>query len=257
MLCALQWHPYWLKKFMINPKTYYFSFAKFIPILLLLSVASLAAALLWMLGYSNTTAIGQADIYWVFYLHIAAAAAALFCYGVVALSSLFQLFEPKRLMPIVFSHGFAPSGFIMTLFALGSGALFGRPMWGAYWIWDSRLTALLILLFFFGAFISLSVSKVNNRQDLNDRKAAVSALLGVVIIPVLYVFFDLYTPMAHDLDNSLLRSNGRDAYVLMILFSVTLFTYMLAMCFSRCRDVILERERRATWAQDAAIEGEL
>ncbi len=160
-------------------------------------------------------------------------------------------------MPIVFSHGFAPSGFVMTLFALGSGALFGRPMWGAYWIWDSRLTALLILLFFFGAFISLSVSKVNNRQDLNDRKAAASALLGVVVIPVLYVFFDLYTPMAHDLDNSLLRSNGRDAYVLMFLFTVNLFTYMFAMSLSRCRNVILERERRATWAQDAAIEGEL
>ena len=217
----------------------------------------MAAALLWMLGYSDTTAIGQADIYWVFYLHIAATAAALCCYGIVALSSLFQFFNPKGLMPIVFSHGFAPSGFVMTLFALGSGALFGRPMWGAYWIWDSRLTALLILLFFFGAFISLSVSKVNNRQDLNDRKAAASALLGVVVIPVLYVFFDLYTPMAHDLDNSLLRSNGRDAYVLMFLFSVNLFTYMLAMSLSRCRDVILERERRATWAQDAAIEGEL
>lgn len=242
---------------MIKPKTYYFSFAKFIPLLLMMSIASMAAALLWMLGYSDTTAIGQADIYWVFYLHIAATAAALCCYAIVAISSLFQFFNSKALMPIVFSHGFAPSGFVMTLFALGSGALFGRPMWGAYWIWDSRLTALLILLFFFGAFISLSVSKVNNRQDLNDRKAAASALLGVVVIPVLYVFFDLYTPMAHDLDNSLLRSNGRDAYVLMFLFTVNLFTYMFAMSLSRCRDVILERERRATWAQDAAIEGEL
>ena len=242
---------------MINPKTYYFYFAKFIPLLLIVAVVSMAAALLWMLGYSDTTAIGQADIYWVFYLHIAATAAALSCYGIVSLASLFQLFSPKALMPIVFSHGFAPSGFVMTLFALGSGALFGRPMWGAYWIWDSRLTALLILLFFFGAFISLSVSKVNNRRDLNDRKAAASALLGVVIIPVLYVFFDLYMPMAHDLDNSLLRSNGRDAYVLMFLFTVSLFTYMFAMSLSRCRDVILERERRATWAQEAAIEGEL
>ena len=225
---------------MIKPKTYYFSFAKFIPLLLIMSIASMAAALLWMLGYSDTTAIGQADIYWVFYLHIAATAAALCCYAIVAISSLFQFFNSTALMPIVFSHGFAPSGFVMTLFALGSGALFGRPMWGAYWI-----------------CISLSVSKVNNRQDLNDRKAAASALLGVVVIPVLYVFFDLYTPMAHDLDNSLLRSNGRDAYVLMFLFTVNLFTYMFAMSLSRCRNVILERERRATWAQDAAIEGEL
>ena len=96
---------------MVNPKTYYFSFAKFIPILLLISVASMAAALLWMLSYSDTTAIGQADIYWVFYLHIAAAGVALLCYGVVCLASLMQLANPQALMPIVFAHGFAPSGF--------------------------------------------------------------------------------------------------------------------------------------------------
>ena len=63
--------------------------------------------------------------------------------------------------------------------------------------------------------------------------------------------------MAHDLENSLIRSNGRDAYVLMSLFMLNLFTYSLAMALSRCRTVILERERRAIWAQDAALEGEL
>ena len=213
---------------MVNPKTYYFSFAKFIPILLLISVAS---------------------------MHIAAAGVALLCYGVVCLASLMQLANPQALMPIVFSHGFAPSGFVMTLFSLGAGALFGRPMWGAYWIWDSRL--LLILLVFFAAFISLSASKVNHKREVNDKRASISAILGVIVVPVLYVFFDLFTPMAHDLENSLIRSNGRDAYVLMSLFMLNLFTYSLAMALSRCRTVILERERRAIWAQDAALEGEL
>lgn len=242
---------------MANPKTYYFSFARFIPILLLISVASMAGALLWMVSYSDTTAIGQADIYWVFYLHIAAAVVAMICYLIVVVGSMLQLMNRDALMPIVFSHGFAPSGFVMTLFAIGSGALFGRPMWGAYWVWDSRLTALLILLLFFGAFISLSSSRTHMRQEVCDRRASISALVGLVLIPTMYVIFDLFTPMAHDLDNSLLRSNGRDAYILMALFAVNLSTYTLAMAFSRCRTVILERERRAIWAQEAALEGEL
>lgn len=160
-------------------------------------------------------------------------------------------------MPIVISHGCAPSGFVMTIFALGSGALFGRPLWGAYWIWDSRLTALLILLFFFAAFISLSASRVSSRREVNDKRAAVSAIIGFILIPLLYVFFDLFTPMAHDLDNSLLRSNGRDAYILMALFGVNLISYSTAMICSRCRTVILERQRRAVWSQEAALEGEL
>ena len=242
---------------MINPKTYYFSFARFIPLLLLISVASMAAALLWMLSYSDTTAIGHADIYWVFYLHIAATIVALICYTVMAVSSLMHLSNPEALMPIVISHGCAPSGFVMTIFALGSGALFGRPLWGAYWIWDSRLTALLILLFFFATFISLSASRLSSRREVNDKRAAVSAIIGFILIPLLYVFFDLFTPMAHDLDNSLLRSNGRDAYILMALFGVNLISYSTAMICSRCRTVILERQRRAVWSQEAALEGEL
>ena len=116
---------------------------------------------------------------------------------------------------------------------------------------------MLILLFFFAAFISLSASRVNNSRELNDKKAAISALLGLVLIPGLYFFFDLFTPMAHDLDNSLLRSNGRDAYILMSLFGLNLFCYALAMSLGRCRTVILEREKRAVWAQEAALEGEL
>ena len=218
---------------MANPKSYYFSFARFIPILLLISVASMASALLWMVSYSDTTAIGQADIYWVFYLHIAAAVVAMICYLIVAVGSMLQLMNRDALMPIVFSHGFAPSGFVMTL------------------------TALLILLLFFGAFISLSSSRTHMRQEVCDRRASISALVGLVLIPTMYVIFDLFTPMAHDLDNSLLRSNGRDAYILMALFAVNLSTYTLAMAFSRCRTVILERERRAIWAQEAALEGEL
>ena len=96
---------------MANPKSYYFTFAKFIPILLLISVASMAAALLWMLSYSDTTAIGKADIYWVFYLHIAGAVVALTFYAVVVLGSLLHLLNPQALMPIVFLSRFCPKRF--------------------------------------------------------------------------------------------------------------------------------------------------
>ena len=63
--------------------------------------------------------------------------------------------------------------------------------------------------------------------------------------------------MVHDLDNSLIRSNGLDAQVLMTLYSLMLGFYTLAMVFARSRTVILERERRAVWALDAALEGTL
>ena len=94
-------------------------------------------------------------------------------------------------------------------------------------------------------------------RDRNIRRASISSLVGLFVIPACFLGFDLFSPMVHDLDNSLIRSNGLDAQVLMTLYSLMLGFYTLAMVFARSRTVILERERRAVWALDAALEGTL
>lgn len=243
--------------FNFTAKTIYTGLGRCISVLLALAICAMGASAVWMYAYSNTTAIGAADIYWVFYLHIVATAIALGCYLLMALSGIGVVFFNLKLWAVVVSQACAPTGFLMTVFAIVAGALFGRPMWGQYWVWDSRLTALLILLIFFFAFLTLSASRVSFERERNLRRASISSLVGLFIISGCFLGFDLFSPMVHDLDNSLIRSNGLDAQVLMTLYSLMLGFYALAMIFARSRTVILERQRRAVWALEAALEGTL
>ena len=225
--------------------------------LLISAVVLLLSALIWMFGFSDTTAIGSADIYWVFYLHIAASAVSVVLYVLMTLASLATLIAKESLYAPMLSTAIAPSGFIMTFFAIGTGALFGRPLWGHYWVWDARLTGLVILLFFFGAFITFANAKGFHLRRHSDVRSSLVAVAGLVFIPILYSMFDTLAPMAHDLGNSLERSSGQDAYILMISFTLMLGFYSLSMILSRSRTIILERERRSVWAQDDALEGKL
>lgn len=241
----------------ILPKQFYFLAGRLIPMFLIAACVFLLSALIWMFGFSDTTDIGSADIYWVFYLHIASSAVAIVFYFVMALASLVTLTSRTSLYGPMTACAIAPTGFVMTVFAIGTGALFGRPIWGQYWVWDARLSGLLILLLFFGAFITFANSKGFHLRRHTDVRSALVAVLGLIVLPVSYWFFGTMAPMAHDLSKSLERSSGQDAYILMISFTLMLGFYAIGMVLSRSRTIILERERRAVWAQEDALEGKL
>ena len=78
----------------------------------------------------------------------------------------------------------APTGALMTFLALWTGALWGKPTWGTWWVWDARLTSELILLFLYIGFMSLHAAIDDERRA--DRAAAVLALVGVVNVPIIY-----------------------------------------------------------------------
>ena len=78
----------------------------------------------------------------------------------------------------------APTGALMTFLALWTGALWGRPTWGAYWVWDARLTSELILLFLYLGFMALQAAIDDPRRA--DKAGAVLALVGVINVPIIY-----------------------------------------------------------------------
>ena len=238
-------------------KEFYYYAGSTIRVALFLAAIFLADALLWMLLFSDTTAIGTADIFWVFYLHLSATITALACYFLMSMSSLWLLLSKKSFFAPVIAMASAPTGFIMSILALGTGALFGRPVWGSYWVWDARLSGLLILLFFFAAFLTFAAPRGQKFRRHTDVRAAVSALSGIFLIPLFYGLFDLLAPMKHELDNILVASNGVDPHFLIVSFTISLVCYATAMILARSRTIILERDHRSAWAQDEALEGKL
>ncbi len=240
-----------------KPKNLYLFAGYVIPKLLLLAAALLVACVVWMVAFSSTTAIGSADIYWVFYAHLSASFISVTCFVLLGLMSIWLLMQKDNTIVAAITMAIAPTGLLMTLFAIGAGGLFGRTIWGVYWVWDIRLTGLLVELLFFFAFITIANTPGWSLQRQNDVRAGFIAIFGMLMLPIAYFGFDLVTPMQHDLSYSLARSHGKDAPILIGLMLAMFTTYAVAMIMARMRTVLLEREHRAVWAQEDALEGVL
>lgn len=145
----------------------------------------------------------------------------------------------------------APTGALMTFLALWTGALWGKPTWGTYWVWDARLTSELILLFLYLGFLSLHASIEDTRKA--DRSAAILAIVGVVNIPIIYFSVKWWNTLHQGASVSLTKAPTMATQMLtgMLIMTIAFWAYSFAMSFYRSRTLILERERHTAWAQEA------
>ncbi|MBI2293956.1 MAG: cytochrome c biogenesis protein CcsA, partial [Betaproteobacteria bacterium] len=141
----------------------------------------------------------------------------------------------------------APTGALMTFIALWTGALWGKPMWGAWWVWDARLTSELILLFLYLGFMSLQAAIDDARRA--DKAGAVIALVGVVNVPIIYFSVQWWNTLHQGASVSLTRSPSMAATMLigMLLMALGFWMYGIAATLLRVRCIILERERNSEW----------
>ena len=138
----------------------------------------------------------------------------------------------------------------MTFIALWSGALWGRPTWGAYWVWDARLTSELILLFLYLGFIALQAAIDDPRRA--DRAGAVLALVGAVNVPIIYFSVKWWNTLHQGASVSLTKAPSMATTMLtgMLLMALGFWMYSIAVTLVRVRSIILERERRSDWVRD-------
>ena len=118
----------------------------------------------------------------IMYIHVPAAWLAMMGYGIVAMSS-FGLLVFRHPLADVSAKAAAPIGAAFTLLALITGSLWGKPMWGTYWVWDARLTSVLILFFLYMGLIALRTSIED--ENAASKLTAILGLVGVAILPVI------------------------------------------------------------------------
>lgn len=151
------------------------------PIVLTLTMLLLGAGLYTGL-LTSPPDYQQGDAMRIMYVHVPASWMALFVYGFLALMSLFVLVWRHPLAEIL-AVSSVPIGALFTALSLATGSLWGKPMWGAYWVWDARLTSVLVLLFLYGGYWALY--KAHSRPDQGVRAASLLALIGVVNLPII------------------------------------------------------------------------
>jgi heme exporter protein C len=191
----------------------------------------------------------QGDSYRIIFIHVPSAWMAMVLYLAMAFWAAIGLIFNARLAAML-AQAIAPTGAMMAFLALWTGALWGRPTWGTYWVWDARLTSTLILLFLYIGFISLRAAIDDERRA--DRASAVLAIVGVVNVPIIYFSVKWWNTLHQGASVSLTKAPSMAAIMLegMLVMALAFWAYCFAVVFARVRHIILERERGAAWTRE-------
>jgi heme exporter protein C len=225
-----------------NPTRFMKLSGTLLPWLAAVAALSLIAGL--YLGFAAPPDYQQGDTVKIMFIHVPAAWTAMMCYGLMALASLLSLVNRHPLADVA-AKSAAPLGALFTALALITGSLWGKPMWGAYWVWDARLTSFLLLLFLYLGYIALWNAIEDETRAA--RAAAILALVGVVNLPIIEFSVDWWNTLHQG--ESIIRAGGPLIAAvflwplgLMALGYTTLFFTLWLVAF---RTEIIERRARS------------
>ncbi|MFT0548541.1 heme ABC transporter permease CcmC [Allopusillimonas ginsengisoli] len=231
-----------------SPKMFYPLAGKLIPWF------AAAAAILAIIGmyvgfFMAPTDAQQGEGYRIIFLHVPVSWMSMFIYLVMAFWAAIGLAFNSRLAAMMAS-ALAPTGAMFTFLSLWTGALWGKPMWGTWWVWDARLTSELILLFLYIGFMALQSAVDEPRRA--DKAGAVLALVGVVNIPIIYFSVQWWNTLHQGASVSLTQAPSMAALMLigMLLMALASWMYTVAIALMRVRCIILEREHHAGWLDE-------
>ena len=193
--------------------------------------------------------------YRISFLHVPASWMSMFIYLVMAFWAATGLAFNTRLSGMMAS-ALAPTGALFAFLSLWTGALWGKPMWGTWWVWDARLTSELILLFLYIGFIALQAAIDDPRRA--DKAGAILALVGVVNIPIIYFSVKWWNTLHQGASVSLTRAPSMATMMLwgMLLCTLACWMYSIAVALMRVRMIMLERERHTDWVHALLIDPE-
>jgi len=211
---------------------------------------ALAIAGLWLGFFVAPTDAQQGEGYRIIFVHVPASWMAMFIYCVMAFWAAVGLAFRVRLASMMAS-ALAPTGALFALLSLFTGALWGKPMWGTWWVWDARLTSTLILFFLYLGFIALQAAIDDPRRA--DKAGAIVALVGVVNVPIIYFSVRWWNTLHQGASVSVTKSASMAQTMLwaMLLMALAFWMYAIAVALARVRNILLEREAHTEWVQHA------
>lgn len=183
------------------------------------------------------------------FVHVPSAWMSLFIYVFMAVLSAIYLIWNIKLADVMASSS-AALGASFTFLALATGSLWGKPMWGAWWVWDARLTSELILLFLYLGYIAL-VSAIEDKRTA-ARAGGVLILVGVVNIPIIHYSVEWWStlhqgPTVTKFDKPSIHFS---MLLPLLLMAAAFQLYYFTVLLIRARAEVVDRERRSAWVQE-------
>lgn len=233
-----------------SPPTFYRLADRFAPWLAVLSALLIGYGLVGGLVLAPAD-YQQGEAFRIIYVHVPAAWLSLSGYVAMAVAALVAIIWRMKLAECVVV-AIAPVGASWTALALVTGMLWGKPMWGAYWVWDARLTSELVLLFLFLGVIGLYHAFEDRRQGA--RAAAFLAIIGIINVPIVHFSVNWWNTLHQGSTVNVFGQSKISADMLWPLLTMTLATkfYYLASLFSRARTDLLALEGGKDWVRKIA-----
>jgi heme exporter protein C len=190
----------------------------------------------------------QGETVRIMYLHVPSAWMSMMIYGFMAIMGFIALVWRIRMMEVLVISS-APIGAAFTVIALITGSLWGRPMWGTFWVWDARLTSELVLLFLYFGVIALY--KAYDEPRKAARAASLLSIVGAFNLPIIY-FSVVWWNTLHQ--GSSFTGDGPGIHPSMLwpllIMATTMKFYYGANLLSRARLTLLKQDHRKRWVQD-------
>ena len=230
-----------------SPKWFYEISGRWLPWLAVAAVLLLVVGSVWGLAFAPPERY-QGDSYRIIFIHVPAAFLAQSCYLMLAVAGLVSLVWKMKVADIALQQA-APVGAWMTVIALITGAIWGKPTWGSWWVWDARLTSMLILLFLYFGVIALGHA-ITNRES-SAKACAVLAIVGVVNIPIIKYSVEWWTSLHQPASFTVTgkASMPSEMWLPLLIMVIAFYCFFGVVLLMRMRLEVLRREARSSWVR--------
>lgn len=231
-----------------SPQWFYRFSAYLLPLFAVLACCLLVWGVVQGLLYAPVDA-KQGNSYRIIYLHVPTSFVALSCYYMMALLAAVYLIWRTKMAQIVL-RACAFIGAAMTLMSLITGAVWGKPTWGTWWVWDARVTSMFILFFIYVGVFALS--RAYEREEIGAKAAAILTLVGTVNIPIIYWSVDWWFALHQGATLKLTEKSAIDSSMLFPLLVMIAGMYCLYICLIllHSRAEILRTEQHKSWVRE-------
>lgn len=238
----------WLSQRFLAPKSFYANSSVLLPWLALGFLAAFSYGLIAGLFFAPAD-YQQGDGFRIMYVHVPSAFTAMAIYATMASCAIITLVWRVKIAAICMSCS-APIGASFTFLALVTGSIWGKPMWGTWWIWDARLTSVLILFFLYIGFIALQSVIVD--QQSKERTSAVLAVMGVINLPIIHYSVIWWNTLHQGPSISkFAKPSIAPAMLYPLLAMIAAFLLFYGwMLLVRVRSQILMREQKSQWVKE-------
>ncbi|NQZ21000.1 MAG: heme ABC transporter permease [Colwellia sp.] len=239
-------HPY------ANPEVSYHFVGKLLPWISKITILLLAIGIVWALVFAPAD-YQQGDSFRIFYIHVPTAILSMSIYIAMASAAFCSLVWQFKLADAS-AAAMAPVGAVITAIALFTGAAWGKPMWGTWWIWDARLTSELVLLFLYLGIIALH--NAFEDKNLAGKAAGILSLVGVVNIPIIKYSVEWWNTLHQGATVSKMEAPSMSIemflpFVFSFLGIAMLVTYVISIRF---RTELLARNGMRPWVRNLITE---